>query len=222
MLVLGASAFLVTKAIRPQITPDVSPVQSGIPSVALPIASASAPVMVNSVPSATPSAPPSIAPTIKLTATATTSAPKVTQRTVIIGAVKPSNGVEVAIDGAAAGAVTDGYRITLPDNKAHTLRFTCLQDLCTPQDRPVPEGEGEITISVALAIKPARLVVDGEPGASYQIESMPTISLRPGVPTSIPMSRGSEAVSILQLPSGKKLTVKLTAGKETHVTFPTE
>jgi hypothetical protein len=118
--------------------------------------------------------------------------------------------------------VTDGYRITLPDTKAHTLRFTCAKDLCTPQDRAVPEGEGELTIHVALAIKPARLAVDGEPGASYQIASMPTISLRPGVPATIPMSRGTETVSVVQYPSGKQLTVTLTAGKETHVTFPTE
>jgi serine/threonine-protein kinase len=214
MVLFGVVAFFVTKALRVRATdPAPSPTTSATSVSPVPSVPASA--------TATASAAP---PT---TATATSTVPqlrvppivKPIERSVVIASVSPPYGVLVSLDGAGPVNATSGLRLAI-DGKAHDLAFKCVNDMCEPQTRSVAAGdEPEPTIAVKLQLKPAKLVVDGDPTMSYGLEEFPDIEVRAGLAAIIPVNSGNAPVHIVERPSGHRLTTTLNPGQERRVSF---
>jgi hypothetical protein len=114
----------------------------------------------------------------------------------------------------------------LPDEKAHTLSFTCQDrdgnELCVPKTIPVPAGDAEQTLDVQLTILPAKLTVDGDPGKSYGIEEVPNITLASGVLSEVPIRGGQAAETVVvydRADPEKRKKVPLRAGRQQVVSF---
>jgi eukaryotic-like serine/threonine-protein kinase len=199
-ITLGTGAFFVARALKGQ------PVVLTIPGV--PPAGSS--VMVTSGgSSAVPSAKPSAAPLIVAERTAIVPVGRITappvdagnkKRSVTFATLQPQYGVVMKIDGVRGPDPGPGVSFMLPDEKAHTLSFTCEDrsgnELCVPKSVTVPAGDNEQSLDVQLAIVPAKLVVDGDPGRSYGIEEVPNITLASGVAAEIPMRHGQAAQTV--------------------------
>jgi eukaryotic-like serine/threonine-protein kinase len=219
MALVGTAGFGVTRVVRDRIDADHSTnkaVVSAGPLASAPPASAA--------PSTAPpaSAPPSATssgarvaalPTVKSAVTAVA-----TKRDVAVDVAFPPNGVLASIDGAAAVPVSGGYTFNV-DNKAHSIVFTCVEDLCVPKRVDVPAGDDGVPVSASLTIRPASLVVHGDANASYQILQLPQLTVRAETAVSVPLKDSKKTFTVVQLPSGKKLVVELAAGKRGEVTF---
>jgi serine/threonine-protein kinase len=203
-LVVGV-AYVGTRAIRHRLESKPPASATAVPvTTAPPVVSAPAPT-ASAVRVAPPVAPPRPAPP-----------PKVVERKVTFESVTPPFGVLVALDGDAIGKPPP--QIIL-DGKPHELRFTCVNDACEPLTRSIPAGEEEqIPLTVSLALKPATIVVEGDPALSYGLREYPTQSVRVGVPTSLQI-RQSTPVHVIERSSGRTEEVFLHPGKEAHVTF---
>jgi hypothetical protein len=142
--------------------------------------------------------------------------PKVVQRTVTFDINRPF-GVLLAVDGDPIG--NPPKQMTL-DEKPHELRFTCMADECEPQTKTIAAGEEpQIALTVALPLKPAALVVDGDPSLSYGLEEFPNVAVRVGVPASIQLPHPNYVAHVVERPSQHKVTVTLKPGKEAHASF---
>jgi serine/threonine-protein kinase len=210
---LGVSAFFITRAIR---TRDVG--TSTAPSAALSAPSAApppAPAITIPPPAPTRSAAPPPAP-----GPVTRPPPaKPVERDVILGSVRPQFGVLVAVDDGEPSNALSGLRLTV-DGKAHVLHFKCRQDMCEPITKTVEAGDApEVTIAVAMNVRPAMLVIEGDPALSYGVEEFPSVTLRVGVPASIPVTRGNFVVHVVERPSGRRVSVSLDPGKERKAVF---
>jgi hypothetical protein len=124
----------------------------------------------------------------------------------------------MSIDGQGAAVVSNGQAIDV-DTKTHSFTFTC--DVCVqPETRGIGEGDDDQAISVVLKLKDALLVVQGDPTATYQVSNHPGIVITQGAAAAVPMTHASDFFQIVQLPSGKTQTARLSAGKTVTVTFP--
>jgi tRNA A-37 threonylcarbamoyl transferase component Bud32 len=144
--------------------------------------------------------------------------PRAALRDVVVTSVRPLFGVEVRVDGEAPQEVTAGLKISL-DGRAHGLRFTCVNDACEPLEKAVPAGERDERMDVALGIRPASLLVDGDRSLNYQVAEEPAIVVRPGMPVRVPMRGSKMRITVIELPSGRTRSVALTAGKDARVSF---
>jgi len=126
--------------------------------------------------------------------------------------------VLASLDGAASVPVSGGYTFNV-DTKAHSIVFTCVEDLCVPKRIDVAAGEDRLPVSASLMIRPASLVVHGDANASYQILQLPQLAVRAETAVSVPLKDSKKTFTVVQLPSGKKLVVELAAGKRGEVTF---
>ncbi len=187
-------------------TPSVSP--KGIPSSVEPV-----PTVIRS--DVTPIA--SVAP-IPSTPIRVVLPPKVVMRQLGVSSVRPPFGVVVSVDGTGVQPVSAGMRFPL-DSKGHVLRFSCANDYCEPEERTVSASESDESIKVALVLKPATLIVVGRAGQSYRVTEQPTLGVRSGAPTKVPMKAGKDVVHIVELPSNQERRVTLTAGAEARVEF---
>ncbi len=143
--------------------------------------------------------------------------PKPTLRELRFSEVSPPYGALVSIDGAKALDVTPAKPLSL-DEKAHTLTFTCMSDLCTPEDRKVEPGSGPVSLPVHLKIKPALLVIHGNPGADYVDDDGHHLQ-RGDTPNPIPMTNsGRRAYRVTEV-GGASQTAELVAGKQTKLDF---
>jgi hypothetical protein len=149
--------------------------------------------------------------------TAPPSPPRV-RRTITLAKVRPVAGVKVAVDGDAAIEASSGITFAL-NEQAHTLLFTCIEELCEPQTRTVAAGDAEESVEVELKIKPARLVVAGDPSSSFVLREMPTLALLPNVPVAVPMTRKTERFHVRELVVDREIEVTLTAGELTRAIF---
>jgi hypothetical protein len=140
------------------------------------------------------------------------------ERKVSLSAVRPPFGVLAAVDGAPVGEAHEGSTFIL-DGKAHELRFTCVRDQCEPQVRPIAAGEEGESLAVTMTIKPATVVIDGDPALSYGLEEFPSIAVRMGVPVAVPVPHGNYAVHVVERPSGRRETLSLDPGREARLTF---
>jgi eukaryotic-like serine/threonine-protein kinase len=218
-VLLGTTAFFVTRAIKgsPGITrPDVALVTT--PSAVLPILVPSGVPSSKPVVSARISAPPVPAPAPIRSAIA---APKAIERTITINSVRPQFGVSIAVDDAASASATSGMRVAI-DGLPHTLKFTCANDACEPEQRALAAGDQPESLDVAMKIKPALLTIDGDPKGTYRVTEDPTISPRAGVPARVSMKGSRAVVHVVELTSGRTESATLLAGKETHVGFAQE
>ena len=127
--------------------------------------------------------------------------------------------MHVTIDGVAA-ADADPSRPFTVDEKAHTLLFSCTNDLCAPKTVIVPAGEKSETLAIELAISPARLLVDGDPSHSYGIEEMPQFTITSGQEAELPMVVGRRSVNVFdRVDPTKRVPMVLQAGKRETVSF---
>jgi tRNA A-37 threonylcarbamoyl transferase component Bud32 len=141
-------------------------------------------------------------------------AAKVTERTFTLD-LKPPMGVDVALDGQPARAVSSGDALTL-DGNAHELVFSC--PVCAPVDVSVAAGEKDDRLVVSVPIKPATLVVVGNAAKTYQIAQHPELSVRAGTNT-LTLKSAFEHVTVKEIESGTVVSVRLEAGKSVRVSF---
>ncbi len=218
-LALGILAFFVTRALKtppaplrhdPPIT-IVRPEPSIAPLVrADPTASASSPVTALTI----------VPPPFTTRPVASAAAP--TRRTITLAKIRPVAGVLVAVDGDSATEASSGKSITL-DNKPHVLVFSCIEDLCEPQDRKVAPGDGDDAVEINLRIKPAKLTIVGDPTRSFVINEKPMLSVHAGATSDVPMTRKSETFHVKELGEGNhEVAVTLTAGQVTRAVFGDE
>jgi len=139
-------------------------------------------------------------------------------RDIVFRSLVPQFGVKVAVDSELPADAEVGAHVTL-DGQQHVLTFTCAQDACESKTRVVSAGEGSVELDVSLNIKPATLVVQGDPSTSYTIQEQPTVVLRSGVPSRVPMRGAKTSVHVLELPSGRSEAVTLVAGQQVEVLF---
>lgn len=139
-------------------------------------------------------------------------------REVTFRSLMPQFGVKVAVDNEPKVDAEVGGHVTV-DGSQHVLTFTCAQDACEPKERVLLSGDAPVELEVALSIKPASLLVQGESGTSYTIQEQPTVMLRSGVPTRVPMKGAKTSVHVVELPSGRSEQVTLLAGQQVEVSF---
>jgi hypothetical protein len=235
-LVLGSGAFVVARSLkgrglegggdRPSPTVSASPSTTPPAVSGTPLASAeprigqsSGPSGPKPIPVATP--PRTSAPGANGASAGSGSAGKGVKRTVTLASLQPPYGVHMAIDGRAAPDLSpvQGLSFSL-DDKAHTLSFTCEQDMCEPRSREISPGDKDESIEVALRIRPAQLLVDGDPSHSYAIEEMPHIVLGAGGARDIPMAAGAKTVTVFDRTDPKnRRQAQLRAGQQVTVSF---
>ena len=195
--VLGTGAFFVARALRgsPTLVTTPDPTSTTGRSVAGPGPSA--------VRSATPALSASVSSerpvvtsigTARINASAADAAVPGRKRSVTFASLQPQFGVKMKVDFAPGPDPGPGMSFMLPDEKAHSLLFTCQDrdgnELCVAKTIFVAAGETEQTLDVQLAILPAKLLVEGDSGHSYSILEVPNITLAAGVATEIPMLAG--------------------------------
>ena len=164
------------------------------------------------------------APAIVMTASSSVrpppAPPRVVRREVIVDTLVPAFGVIVSLDGALPREAHEGNVVTLGDDHAHELRFTCQQNLCEPRRVDVGVGQGDVHLGdFRLRIRDALLMVDGNPVNHYIIKEFPQVACRSGTPVTLPMHRRDEAVQVLELESNKTQRAALTAGQMVHIAF---
>ena len=74
--------------------------------------------------------------------------------------------------------------------------------------RSIP-GAGEAVLSpfavaLTLTIKPASVVVDGDPTLAYGLEEFPSVAVRIGVPVPVPVKHGNYAIHVVERTSGRR------------------
>lgn len=220
-IVLGTSAYSIAKALKPT-TSDAPPSSASLVSPRGSVApSLSVKKISSSSTTSSPAPPDSLVaqstPSRSLaTPTVVPNKPSVT-RTITFGALHPSFGIRMQLDGQPAPDPDTHREFTL-DDKAHTLVFSCADDLCTPKTVPIAAGDRDETLNVDLTIAPARLqVVDADPGHSYGIEELPGVMIAPGQEIEVPMNRGRKIVTVFdRTEPTKRQSVTLKAGGKTE------
>jgi serine/threonine protein kinase len=219
IVVMGGAAFGVTRFMLPKVRPE-PPSTSATPivlssSAGAAISSASIAAsasLVDPIPSHTASVAVSAAPS------ASHAPLHVAHRLITLSSVRPF-GVIVAVDNAQPAEARSGEAISINDDKAHDLHFTCVSDLCEPLVRPIPAGDSDTQIDVELKIRDAQIVVDGNPMLHYAITEHPGIAVRAGIPVSVPMHQRNESIHVIERETERTTAAVLTAGKEAHTSF---
>jgi serine/threonine protein kinase len=142
------------------------------------------------------------------------------QRLVSFRTLSPSFGVLLAIDGLGA-AEPDPTRPFPLDDRAHSLRFSCRNDLCVSKTIDIGAGTEDVELDIVLSVVSAKLIVDGEPTHSYGVTEIPSLTVSIGIATDIPMKSGSRELHVFDRtdPSSKPQLVKVVAGKTSTVSF---
>ena len=209
---LGTGAFFVTRALRRHPSAIASSAPAPLSPAASPATQATEAPVDHAPP--TPPHPRSVGAPLPHPA-----AVKTVERKITIGATYPQFGLLMAIDGVPQGEAHEGLTITL-DGKPHDLRFSCMKDECEPLSKSIAAGdESPVSFPVTLTIKPASLVVEGDPSLVYGIEEFPSVGVRVGVPVSVPIKHGNYVVHVVERTSGRRVTGTLNPGREAHVPF---
>lgn len=216
ILGFGVGAFFVARSFRPTLV--VTPVPTTTP---LPIAVSTARPTVAAI-GVEPTAEPVSTVAVRPPASAAISAGTVPttpvaakKRQVRIVALRPLGGVKVSVDGDAAREVVAGQAFEL-DERAHEFAFSCVEDMCDPARRTVTASDHDESLSVDMRIKPATIIVSGDPTRSYTVKEHPG---RFRIETKVTMSRGAERVTIVELETGQTRFATLRAGAQTNVSF---
>jgi serine/threonine protein kinase len=220
-LAMGALAFVLSREIQsrrqreaearveplPSTSAFIGPDPTGTPSASasgMAVASASAPPRVTAVPLIAKSAVPAKARTIELE-------------------VFPRHGVDLAVDGDPTPALDLSKTTTLTlDSNLHTLKFTCKLDICFPTQRIIEPGErAPARLDVRLQIKPATLLIHGDPLKEYTLADDSSVKLVAGAAAnSIAMTdSGQRPTSVVEVVTNRKISVVLLAGQQKEVSF---
>jgi hypothetical protein len=147
-----------------------------------------------------------------------TAAPS--SHSIVLTRIVPPQGVMMALDDGPPARVQSGDSVTVDTAKEHVVVFTCAQNLCVPERRSVPAGTKEESLSVELRIRPAILVVKGDPTKEYVIVEQPQISVQVGQGVNVPASSGADFdVTVKEVLSDKAKTVTLHPGQTSTVSF---
>jgi serine/threonine protein kinase len=235
-LLLGALAFGVTRKLRSQpIDPDPLPARNtevvqdpllGVPMIgtsAGPEASAGARSVVSSAGSV---------PLVRDPGTsagqggskANVPPPPATKgtREIRFSAVSPNNIVEIFLDNqlVLSQLSTDKTLLFPVDDKPHLLKFACDGDYCVPKPQNFEPGQApQSPQAVHLDLRPATLVINGNPGSRYALEDDPGNKLPLGQNV-IPIRTPIHHTSVVEYPSEAKQSVTLVAGQPKTVSFP--
>ena len=87
-----------------------------------------------------------------------------------------------------------------------------------PVDLAVAAGDRDSTLVASVPIKPATLVVDGEPSGTYQIPEHPELAVRAGA-NIVPLRSAFERVTVKRIETGDSVPVRLEAAKTVHASF---
>jgi hypothetical protein len=135
--------------------------------------------------------------------------------------LKPPMGVAVSIDGQPTREVSTGDKLAL-DGKAHALTFSCPRrggdDPCVAVHLTVAAGDKDDTLVVAVPVKPATLVVEGDVAKTYQVAQHPELAVRAGT-NAVALKSAYEAVTVKEIETGASVSVRLEAGQTVHATF---
>jgi serine/threonine-protein kinase len=142
------------------------------------------------------------------------AAPPLVERALTLD-LRPSVGVTVAIDGHAPRDVTSGETLVV-GGEAHTLTFGCL--VCDPVQVSVRASDADETLHVVVPVRPAALLISGEPDKAYQIVEMPEIVVRPGK-NSVPLLSMFRVITVRQIETGELRRIRLKAGDVAQVGF---
>ena len=134
------------------------------------------------------------------------------------GSVYPNAGVLLSVDGAQAIPVRAGESLPLTSGN-HELKYSCVQDMCSPSTRKVAAGMQDVLGEVRLAVRHAMLRVEGDPNLGYSAVELPNLVLRTGRALQVPMSQGTLVLTVVQDATGARRDVILRAGKDAVVSF---
>jgi len=216
-IAVTVASFSVARGLRPR-PPSIPSLHSAKVVSARPVESVAAPVA--SASGSSSATRPVARPTVVLPRPS--SAPKV--RMLGFSSVVPAQGVLVSIDGTPAGDVSVDRKLAI-DEQPHELAFSCTANLCVPDKRVVPAGEGPVNLEIALRIRDAQLIVEGRADHSYGIDKRPTMTFRAGSKVNVPMPIGGPAYEdayVVELETQRKMRVQLKGGNLARVTFPLE
>jgi len=223
-VVLGAAAFFVTRALKHSIDPDPAPprasaltTNSAAPSAPAP-ASAQPSVVASVVPPSSATAPHPIQ-IVPLKSILAPSPVKEAKRDVALTVSFPPNGVLASMDDSGAVTVSGSYSFSVDATRAHSLKLSCMEDLCVPKAFDIPAGEAPFDVATSLTIRDATLIVHGDANATYAIVEMPQIAVRADMAVKVPMNQRDRVFTVRQLPSGKTQSKQLYAGKAAEVSF---
>jgi hypothetical protein len=124
-------------------------------------------------------------------------------------------GVVVTVDDGSPRHVSTGDALTL-DGKSHALVFTC--EVCTPVRRDLAAGDKDDTLKIAVPIKPATLLIEGDVDKTYQIVQHPELTVRAGANV-ISLSSAYERVTVQQIETKLSVPVRLESGRSVSAAF---
>jgi serine/threonine-protein kinase len=209
MLALGGLTYVVGHALRGR--PSLRPAFSAETVLPAPANAASAlpepPPAVTASETNAPARP-------RATAPPAVAAAKPVERTMTLD-LSPSMGVVLSVDDGAPRHVSTGDTLVL-DGKAHALSFTC--EVCTQVHRDVPAGDKDDTVRIAVPIKPATLLIEGDVDKTYQIEQHPELTVRAGTNV-VSLASAYERVTIQQIETKVSVPVRLEAGHSVRAAF---
>ncbi len=145
---------------------------------------------------------------------APTAAPARSDRVVTLD-LTPAMGVRLAVDGAGERNIQTGDSFTL-DSKSHLLAFSC--PVCTTVERQLAAGDKDEHLRVTVPIRPATLVIDGPLDRSYEVAENPLLNIHVGS-NNVPIDGQFESVTVVQLETHTRVTVRLESGKAVHAAF---
>ncbi len=229
---LGAGALLVLRAFAapPVVASGAVVLHAAAPSTSREAraeeAHVVAPVLSSTLANESTVAAPGVrrAPGTQLSSDAGTPLSHGRKRNVVIASLQPAFGVTMTIDGVRGADPAPGLTFTLPDQNAHLLSFTCRversgEELCVPTTIAIAAGESEESLDVQVTVRPARLLIEGDPLRSYTVEEA-NLTLAAGLATEIPMRRGTWTVHIYdRVDPEKRKTHQLVAGQLHVVSF---
>jgi serine/threonine-protein kinase len=151
---------------------------------------------------------------IRAAAPARDAAPTPVERALTLD-LRPSVGVTVSVDGQPPREVASGESLVLGGD-AHSLVFGC--PVCNPVQVPVRPSDKDETLHVVVPVRPATLVIVGEPDKAYQIAEMPEIVVRAGE-NALPLVSMFRVVTVRQIETGEARTIRVKAGDVARVAF---
>ncbi len=143
------------------------------------------------------------------------SSPKASEDRQLTLDLKPPMGVDVSVDALASRAVSTGDTLTV-DSGAHVLVFSC--PVCASVQLSIAAGDKSERLVVAVPVKPATLLIDGNATKTYQIIQHPEIAVRAGANT-LALKSAYEHVTVKEIETGVSVTVRLEAGKTIRASF---
>lgn len=141
------------------------------------------------------------------------------ERSLIIRTLRPPYGVTLSLDGEPVAQPVAGMKVSV-NREPHTIKLTCANDACEPDVRTIAAGDSDEILDVALAIRPATLVVDAEGDARFQLREEPTIVFGAREVVRVPMRGAFTTMHVVDLNKPDRVeTVTLSAGKQSSVSF---